>query len=387
MKALHFAFRALWHRKATSFFVSVIWALGMIGLAMTTRLERTAEAQLTRTLEGTDLLLAAKGSPTQAILAHVFHRDQASGNISIAEAEKWLSHPDLSHVRRLAYGDNYQGYRILGSDSATWNGVSRQPILGRWPEGALEVVLPRSIAERQGLALGDHFHGSHGAVDDLGDHDEHHYTVVGIATPDQAFWNEVIWTSLESVWAVHEHSAPEYTAVLARIESPMTRLMLPGQIQRQSPLMAVSPAMEANRMVGWMNQGGAILRLISWLLTGIASLSMFLLLQSHIRERLGEYALVRAMGGTWGQIAALVLGQNLLLALLAFALTYATLALAYATSQWWLPAGFSLYADLWWDLQPDQLWWVLHLFLALFAGLGPWVWLQKIPLHRALVDS
>jgi len=102
---------------------------------------------------------------------------------------------------------------------------------------------------------------------------------------------------------------------------------------------------------------------------------------------MGEYALVRAMGGTWGQIAALVLGQNLLLALLAFALTYATPALAYATSQWWLPAGFSLYADLWWDLQPDQLWWVLHLFLALFAGLGPWVWLQKIPLHRALVDS
>ena len=208
MKALHFAFRALWHRKATSFFVAVIWALGMIGLAMTTRLERTAEAQLTRTLEGTDLLLAAKGSPTQAILAHVFHRDQASGNISIAEAEKWLSHPDLSHVRRLAYGDNYQGYRILGSDSATWNGVSLQPILGRWPEGALEVVLPRSITERQGLALGDHFHGSHGAVDDLGDHDEHHYTVVGIVIPDQAFWNEVIWTSLESVWAVHEHSAP-----------------------------------------------------------------------------------------------------------------------------------------------------------------------------------
>ena len=42
MKALHFAFRALLHRKATSFFVAVIWALGMIGLAMTTRLERTA---------------------------------------------------------------------------------------------------------------------------------------------------------------------------------------------------------------------------------------------------------------------------------------------------------------------------------------------------------
>ncbi len=387
MNAMRFAFQALWHRRATSFFVAAIWALGMLGLAVTTRLERTAEAQLTRTLDGIDLLLVAKGSPTQAILANVFHRDQATGNIPRDEAEKWLGHPDLSHVRRIAYGDNYLGNRILGCDSATWNSVSRRSMVGHWPEGPMEVVLPAVLATKIGLSIGDHFHGSHGTIDDLGEHDGHHYKVVGIVEPNQPFWNLVIWTSLESVWTVHENSLPEYTAVLARIDQPMTRLMLPGQIQRQSSLMAVSPAMEANRMVGWMNQGGSILRFISWLLTGIASLSMFLLLQSHIRERLGDYALVRAMGGTWGQIAALVLGQNLLLALTAFALNYAVLAIVYMTSSWWLPSGFSLYADLWWDLSPDVLWWVLHLFLALFAGLGPWIWLQKIPLHRALVDS
>ena len=140
-------------------------------------------------------------------------------------------------------------------------------------------------------------------------------------------------------------------------------------------------------MVGWMNQGGAVLRLLSILLTVIAALSMFLLLQSHIRERLSDYALVRAMGGTWGQIAGLVLGQNLLLALLALGLTYMGLALALNLSSIWVPTGVLLYEDLWWNLGQDLPWLGLTLFLGLFAGLGPWIWLQKIPLHRALVDS
>ena len=140
-------------------------------------------------------------------------------------------------------------------------------------------------------------------------------------------------------------------------------------------------------MVGWMNQGGAVLRLLSILLTVIAALSMFLLLQSHIRERLSDYALVRAMGGTWGQIAWLVLGQNLLLALLALGLTYMGLALAFNLSSIWVPTGVLLYKDLWWNLGQDLPWLGLTLFLGLFAGIGPWIWLQKIPLHRALVDS
>jgi putative ABC transport system permease protein len=387
MKALTFAFKALWHRKATSMFIALIWALGLLGLAITSRLETNVEAQLTRTLEGTDLLLVAKGSPTQAILANVFHVDQATGNIARTEADKWLSHPDLKNVRRLAYGDNFQGVRILGCDSATWNHVPVQALEGRWPEASMEVVISAEVAKKTGLQLGDEFHGSHGTVDDLGDHDHHHYHVVGIASTLAPQWATMIWTPLESVWDVHEDGPEEYTAVLAAIPNPMTRLMLPGQIQRTSSLMAISPAMEANRMVGWMNQGGAVLRLLSILLTVIAALSMFLLLQSHIRERLADYALVRAMGGTWGQIAGLVLGQNLILALLAVILTYLGLAAAFGLSEWWLPTGILLYGDLWWTLSQDVLWVVLTIFLGLFAGIGPWIWLQKIPLHRALVDS
>jgi putative ABC transport system permease protein len=386
MKALRFAFKALWSRKVSSLFIGLIWAMGLLGLATTQRLERGMEAQLVRTLEGSDIMLCAKGSPTQAILANIFHIDQATGNIPTDEAEKWLSHPDILHVRRLAYGDSYRGSRILGCDSATWLHIPAFELEGRWPEMAMEVVVGSHVAEKHGVEIGDEFHGSHGTVEDLGDHAEHHYHVVGIVQSPELHWNELVLTPLESVWAVHEEEARNYTAVLARIDQAMTRLMLPGQIQRNSPLMAVSPAMEANRMVGWMNQGGQVIEAMAWLLTAIAFLSMVLLLHSHIRERLPEYALLRAMGGTWGQIAALVLGQNFVLALLAVSLTYLGLAMAFWSQGAWLPPGLLLLASDWWNLQFDLFWWALTLFLALFAGIGPWVWLQKIPLHRALVD-
>jgi len=145
--------------------------------------------------------------------------------------------------------------------------------------------------------------------------------------------------------------------------------------------------MEANRMVGWLNQGGQILKFMSLLLTAIAALSMLMLLQSHVRDRLSDYALVRAMGGSWWQIACLVIGQNLMLAGIAILLTYAGLAVAFYTQSWWLPAGLELYADIWWSFENDWNWLGLNLVLGLFAGIGPWIWLQKIPLHRALVDS
>ena len=387
MKAFYFASRALWHRRTTGLFIALVWALGLLGIAATGRMERSLEGQLTQTLEGTDLLLTAKGSPTQAILANLFHIDEPTGNIGREEAEKWLTHPDLAHIRRLAYGDNLHGQRILGCDSATWTHIPIRTLQGNWPSAPMEVAISEAIAQKEGLHIGATFHGGHGTVEDLGNHDDHDYKVVGIFSSRTPLWNTLILTTIQSVWTVHEDDQDAYTAVLARIKNPMTRLMMPGQIQRNSTFMAVSPAMEANRMMGWLNQGGQVIRAMSWLLTLIAALSLVLLLQSHIRERLADYALVRAMGGSWGQIAGLVLWQNILLALAAITLTYLGLLVDFYLQSYWLPEGIWLNETVWWDLKFDLPWLLLHLFLAVFAGIGPWIWLQKIPLHRALVDS
>ena len=81
MKALVFAFASLRHRLGSASMIALVLSLGLIGMALMDRAEKGMTMQLRNSLDGTDLLLCAKGSPTQSILAHVLHVDAASGNI------------------------------------------------------------------------------------------------------------------------------------------------------------------------------------------------------------------------------------------------------------------------------------------------------------------
>ena len=50
--------------------------------------EKQMTEQFERNIKDIDLVLGAKGSPLQLILANVYHIDAPTGNISLAEAEK-----------------------------------------------------------------------------------------------------------------------------------------------------------------------------------------------------------------------------------------------------------------------------------------------------------
>ena len=119
MKSFYFAWKAIWKRRSSTVFISLIWATGLLGFATIQRLNNGVSNTLRLQLENTDLLLSAKGSPTKSILANVFHLNNPNGNILKSEAEKVIANYNLKNVRRIAYGDNYKGFRILGCDSAT----------------------------------------------------------------------------------------------------------------------------------------------------------------------------------------------------------------------------------------------------------------------------
>ena len=123
MNSLYFAWKAIWKRRSSTIFISLIWATALLGFSSIQRLNNGVSNALHLQLENTDLLLSAKGSPTQSILANVFHLNEPNGNILRSEAEELISNYNLQNVRRIAYGDNYKGFRILGCDSATWNHI------------------------------------------------------------------------------------------------------------------------------------------------------------------------------------------------------------------------------------------------------------------------
>ena len=62
------------------------------------------------------MVVGAKGSPLQLILASVYHIDSPTGNISLKEAEKVSKNRMVGSSIKLLYGDNYKGFRIVGTE-------------------------------------------------------------------------------------------------------------------------------------------------------------------------------------------------------------------------------------------------------------------------------
>jgi len=385
--SIYFAWKAIWKRRGTTIFISLIWACGLLGLATIERFEMGITNALQFQLKNTDLLITAKGSPTQAILANVFHLKESSGNISNLETEELLGEYNLQNIRRIAYGDNYMGHRILGCDSATWNNILFYSLKGSLPKKPQDALIGYKAAASTNLKIGDKFYGSHGLIDHSISNENGAYIVSGIFKSRGSSWNKLILSDINSVWAVHQGSDSSYTAVLAKIENPLEKLLIPRKIQSNSSMMAVSPAFEVNNILNWINQGARAFNSVSILLLLIASFSMLFLLQSHIRERIGDYALIIALGGTWWHVAKIVLWQNLILGLFAIGLTYLGLMMLWLTQDLFLPLSEIFQQESFWNVYQDRIWILSCLILSTFTSLGPWIWLQKIPLHNALVDS
>ena len=255
------------------------------------------------------------------------------------------------------------------------------------PKKPQDALIGYKAAASTNLKIGDKFYGSHGLIDHSISNENGAYIVSGIFKSRGSSWNKLILSDINSVWAVHQGSDSSYTAVLAKIENPLEKLLIPRKIQSNSSMMAVSPAFEVNNILNWINQGARAFNSVSILLLLIASFSMLFLLQSHIRERIGDYALIIALGGTWWHVAKIVLWQNLILGLFAIGLTYLGLMMLWLTQDLFLPLSEIFQQESFWNVYQDRIWILSCLILSTFTSLGPWIWLQKIPLHNALVDS
>ncbi|RFA29063.1 hypothetical protein CAI21_11545, partial [Alkalilimnicola ehrlichii] len=183
----------------------LLFALGMATIVTLLLVNHQVQDRLTRDAAGVDLVVGAKGSPLQIILANVFHIDVPTGNIPLADAEWVRNHPMVGNTIPLALGDNFQGYRIVGTEHGyvdLYNTSVREG--GLW-ETDFQAVIGAEVAAQSGLTLGDTFVGVHGLGASDHVHGDHPYQVAGILAPSGTVLDRLILTSVNSVWAVHGH--------------------------------------------------------------------------------------------------------------------------------------------------------------------------------------
>lgn len=359
---------------------ALLLAIAVATLVLLLQFAEQAGERFERDARGIDLVVGAKGSPLQLVLSSVYHIDVPTGNIPLAELDRLRSDPGVARVVPLALGDNFQGFRIVGSDDQLLALYGARMTEGRAFARPAEAVLGADVARRTGAKLGQKFIGSHGletGEEDGQGHDHAPFETVGILAPSGTVLDRLILTSVESVWDVHgiehdhhdglhghdeagpdhddghdhdeggvhheEHAdeaampgiEPEVTALLVRYRNASAAMRLPSQINRQTALQAAAPAAEAARLLGLFGSIIEGARLFGWLLAMSAGLSLFVALWSATRAREGDLALLRVMGARPATVFGTILIEGLLIAAIGalggIAIAHGLIALASAS--------------------------------------------------------
>jgi putative ABC transport system permease protein len=353
----------------------VHFALGTGLIAFLLLMQRQLQENFERNLAGVDLVIGAKGSPLQLILSSMYHVDSPTGNISLKEIKPFLNpkHPLIGTAVPLSLGDSYKGYRIVGTTQAFLDLYKPEIREGRIWEQNFEVTVGDLVARTLELKMGDEFKSSHGFEEgiDAGHVDHLSFKVVGIFESQGTVVDQLILTTNQSYWLVHDEAAHDdghsesqdtteahhahdheshdghshedhahedhshaeetvsdnpanlleesetldITSLLIKFKAHnFQALNMQRSINENTDMQAATPAIEINRLYSLLGTGERVLRLLAWAITIVSGLSVFISLFSSLRERRYELALMRVMGAGRAKLFVLIILEGLLLA-------------------------------------------------------------------------
>lgn len=150
-----------------------------------------------------DMIIGPAGSSTQLAMNTMFFTDEPLGTISYEYVEELLASDLTNVVVPFTMGDSYNGSKIVGTSADYLDG--RRLKSGKMFTNPFEAVIGSAVADRYGLALGDSMITSHGLSGTGHAHESTPLIVVGILAKTGTAYDNVIFTSCETVWAVHDH--------------------------------------------------------------------------------------------------------------------------------------------------------------------------------------
>ncbi|GGF41706.1 ABC transporter permease [Echinicola rosea] len=316
----------------------LLLALGLAIITVLLLMQDQFENQMSKDAKGIDLVVGAKGSPLQLILSSVYHIDFPTGNIDLKEAKGVSRNRLIKNAIPLGLGDNYQGYRIVGTNYDYLELYQTAFANGKGWERPFDVVLGSEVAKKLDLKVGDEFLGSHGIETGSHEHDHHHYVVKGILAPSGKVVDKLILTALESVWFTHDegeehdhaamekkvakHGFPdtekerEVTTLLIQYRSPMAAVKLPRFINSRSSLQAASPSFEIARLFELLGVGIKLIKGLAFIIIFIAGLGIFIALYNSLKERKYDLAVMRTIGASKGQLFVHIVLEGVILTFL-----------------------------------------------------------------------
>ena len=397
--------------KPLSSFISLaLLTLGIGIISLLLQLNSLIKNQMDNNLRGIDMVVGAKGSPLQLILSSVYHVDSPTGNISLKEAEKISNNRMVGSSIKLLYGDNHKGYRIVGTEKKfidLYKGVFKE---GEEWEKPFEVIVGSKVHKNLNIKIGDKLVSSHGLRETGESHEDQSFEVVGLLEPSNSVIDQLIITSPESVWDIHDthnhndtndnfenknkhdHEHEEYddkeiTAMLIKFSSPMNIIQFPRQINETTNLQAAVPSYEISRLFKLFGFGIDTISYLAYLIIIVSGFSLFINLFNAMNERKYEMALIRTIGATRFQLSSMIILESLILTLLGFGLglLFSRFGVMFVSSLMEESINYNLSSI---KILSEEFWLlVFSVILGVLSSLIPAIQVYKMNISKILADA
>lgn len=314
----------IWHKPLHTSLSILLLSSSVAIISLLILLQNQFENQFSKNLDNIDMVLGAQGSPLQLILSAIYQIDSPTGNINYEKAKPWINHPFVKKAIPLAFGDNYLGYKIVGTTPDYVTHFEGKIIEGKMFTQDFEVVVGYDIAEKLGLKIGGTFFGAHGDSAEGHVHENHPYKIVGIASKTNKVLDNLILCTIPSVWKVHDEMGEtlveerEITAVLIKFKSKMAFITWPRLIPQNTKMQGALPTLEINRLFALFGIGLSALQYLAIGILIISGLSIFITLYNKLKERQPEFALMRISGAKKMLLFLVLVLESLFLCLIGF---------------------------------------------------------------------
>jgi putative ABC transport system permease protein len=294
---------------------------------------------------GFDAVLGARGSQLQLVLNTIFHLETSNGNIPFSLYEDIAKNPQVELAIPYAVGDNYQGFRIVGTTDDIFTKFEyRKGQKFQVAEGGKafdpkekEAVIGSFVAQKTGLKIGDVFQPYHGLIFDGNNKHDDDYKVVGVLETTNSPSDRVVWIPLDGIYRMKGHilrgtgenykakegeeippEAKEVSAVMLKLKSLQAGMSLEQTVNKQGKVATLAfpigrTMAELFDKMGWINR---VLELVAYLVVIVAAFSILASIYNSINERRREFAILRALGAKRLTVFSVIILESTIIAFL-----------------------------------------------------------------------
>jgi putative ABC transport system permease protein len=279
---------------------------------------------------GYDAVLGARGSQLQLVLNTVFHLETSPGNIPWSLYEAVKKDPRVELAVPYAVGDNYKGFRIVGTTDDIFSkfeyapGKKFQFAAGNpFNSQRAEAVIGSFVAQRTGLTVGSVFNPYHGINYNESMKHADEYVVTGVLAPSNTPSDRVVWIPIDGIFRMSGHvlrgagtdfqaaanqeipdANKEVSSVMLKFKSPQAGMALDQMINKQGKVATLAwpidrVLLELFDKIGWMDQ---VLGMVAYLTMAVAAASILASIYNTMNERRREFAILRALGARRGTV-------------------------------------------------------------------------------------